>query len=458
MRTRLRYFWETLRGSFWFLPAILTVAAVALSFLTVALDRELAEEGELALGWTYRGGPDGARGVLSTIAASMITVAGVVFSITVVALTLASSQFGPRLLRNFIRDRGNQFVLGTFVATFVYCLLALRTVNGTEGSTFVPEVAVTVGVAMALISLGVLIYFIHHVAVSIQASNVVARVASETLATVNDLYPEELGEGVGPEADPPRPPPHAATVPAASAGYVLGVDADALLRLAVERDLVVYLPHPPGQFVLPGDPLMRVLGPAGNLDDGARDALRGAVVLGPSRTGFRDVEFALLQLTEIAVRALSPGVNDPFTAVECVDRIGEAFARLAGRGFPSPLRQGPDGRLRVVAPGVTFPKLLAGSFDPVVRHGRGSPLVLAAVLRGVAAIASQAVRPADRAALAGLVARVSRAADALPDPQDRADLRTLGGLSREGLPPVATPDVPCDPVPRNGQPVAGSEP
>ena len=341
MGTRLGYWWEALRGSFWLLPAAMTAAAIGLSFAAVAVDR--ATEAEELFGWTYRGGPDGARGVLATIAGSMVTVAGVVFSITVVALSLASQQFGPRLIRNFTRDRGNQLVLGTFVATFVYCLLVLRTVNGTGKATFVPELGVTVGVGLALASLGVLIYFIHHVAVSIQASAVVERVGAELDGLIGEVYPEEIGERAEPADRPAEAPPaDARAVRADATGYVVAVDADAVLRVAAGSDLVVHLPTPPGRFVRRGDAVALVVAAGGRLPDGVEEDLRNAVTVGPTRTGYQDVEFGLLQLTEIAVRALSPGVNDPFTAAECVDRLGDALGRLAWRTFPAAERALPD--------------------------------------------------------------------------------------------------------------------
>ncbi len=423
MTTRLSYLWSTLRGSFWLLPALLTVAAVGLSFATVAIDRAAGSEGRPLFGWTYRGGPDGARGVLSTVAASMMTVAGVVFSITVLALSLASQQFGPRLIRNFTRDRGNQIVLGVFVATFVYCLLVLRTVNGTEGDEFVPELGVTVGVFLALVSLGVLIYFIHHVAVAIQVSTVVNRIGAELAAVVDEVYPEEIGEGAV-DAGPPRePPPDARPVAARRSGYVVGVDAVVVMRTAVENDVTVYLPLPPGRFVRTGDAVALVATSGGQLADGAEVALREAVLIGPSRTGYQDAEFSLLQLTEIAVRALSPGVNDPFTAAECVDRLGETFGRLASRVFPSPERVGPNGRGRVVARGVPFPELLDSVLDPIRFHARRSPAVLSRLLAALAAIGERATRPADRAAVGCHVDRVRRAAGELPD-DDREPILT----------------------------------
>ena len=434
MRQKLSYWWDSLRGSFWFLPAVLTAVAVGLSFVTVAVDRGTEAEGEHLFGWTYRGGPDGARGVLGTIAGSMITVAGVVFSITVVALSLASSQFGPRLIRNFTRDRGNQLVLGTFVATFVYCLLVLRTVNGTEKATFVPELGVTVGVALALASLGVLIYFIHHIAVSIQVSTVIERVAAELITTVDELYPEEFGEGAAPAGRPaPDPPADARPVRAKSAGYIIAVDAEAVMHVATEHDLVVYLPLPPGRFVREGDVVARVVSAAGNLPDGAADALQEGVQVGPNRTGYQDVEFSLLQLTEIAVRAMSPGVNDPFTAAECVDRLGQAFSQLAARTFPSPVQADPGGRVRVVAARPTFPQLLDAALDPIRYHSRASAFVLARLLEALAGLAERATLPADRAAVRAHVDRVLRAAADLTEPNDREPLQTLGTALRTAL-------------------------
>ena len=172
MRIWLDNKWDELRTSFWFVPSVMAAAAVVLSLATIHLDKATIYDNWIAtLGWTFTRGPEGSRAVLSTVAGSMMTIASVTFSITIVALQLASSQFGPRLLRNFMRDRGNQVAMGTFIATFTYCLLILRTINGTQGEQFVPHISVTVGLLLALFSLGVLIYFIHHAAESIQAEN-----------------------------------------------------------------------------------------------------------------------------------------------------------------------------------------------------------------------------------------------------------------------------------------------
>ncbi|MBC7706367.1 MAG: DUF2254 domain-containing protein, partial [Rhodoferax sp.] len=173
MKTQPYKFWDRLRSSLWFVPATMAFLAVALAVAAVELDKAVADDWLLSLGWSYSGGAEGASLVLGTVAGSMIAIAGAVFSMTLVALSLASSQLGPRLLRNFMRDTVNQVVLGTFVATFVYCLLVLRTIRRADEVAFVPHLSVTIGVLLAIVSVGVLIYFIHHISVSIQADQVV---------------------------------------------------------------------------------------------------------------------------------------------------------------------------------------------------------------------------------------------------------------------------------------------
>src|SRR5687767_1515596 len=184
MRTRLHHLWETLTTGYWFVPAVMMLAAALAAFLLLYIDRTVIGA---RVGWLYVGGADGAKTLLSTVAGSVITVAGVVFSITIASLTQAASQFGPRLLRNFMRDRGNQVTLGTFVATFLYCLLVLRAIHGRleDGVAFVPQASVTGAVVLAVASIAVLVYFIHHVSVSLQAPSVVAAIRADLDATID---------------------------------------------------------------------------------------------------------------------------------------------------------------------------------------------------------------------------------------------------------------------------------
>lgn len=425
--TSLRASWEKLRTSYWAVPSVMVVAALGLAAGMIQLDRAIGEDLIDRLSWIYAGGPDGARAVLSTIAGSMITVAGVTFSITIVALTLASQQFGPRLLRNFLRDRGNQIVLGTFVSTFVYCLMVLRTVRGGEDSEVVPNLSVTTGVLLALFSLGVLIYFIHHVSTSIQASQIIANVTEDLEHAIDELFPERVGEGERAAAARPAPADADAGTPVVSrrAGYIQAIDGAHLMKAAVEHDATVRIEARPGTFVREGSTLLRVAG--GRAADDRDDAFRTAFVLGAERTGTQDLSFFVEQLVELAVRALSPGVNDPGTAQMCLDRLEQTLCRLASRVWPSPLRFDDGGALRVIAEPVAFEQVVHAAFDEIGRHGRHNVAVTCHLLRVIASVSSCAGRADDRRMLARLAAStVARAREAITEDTDRRRVEACG--------------------------------
>lgn len=411
MNSPWRYYWESLRTSYWFLPAVLGLSAIVASVLTVELDHLLHEHAAWQVDWRYTGGPEGARAVLATIAGSMITVAGVVFSITIVALSLASAQFGPRLLRNFIRDRRNQFVLGTFTATFLYCLLILRTVRGVDHERFVPGVSVTFGILLAIINLGVLIYFIHHVAVSIQAAAVVQAVTEELYDAINRLWPEECSRDEPPagESLPLRPENEAAMVVAGASGYVDVIDDEALVRLAKDADLVIRLTRRAGHFAIKGTRVALVW-PRERVDEDVTKRINKAFVFASQRTPFQDVEFAIDQLVEVAVRALSPGVNDPFTALNCIDRLGETLGQLARRPVPSSLRFDDVERLRVMTYPADYRAIVDAAFNQIRQYGESCAAVLIRLLETLNAVAGLAHREGDRDALFHHAELVHRAA------------------------------------------------
>lgn len=424
--TRLRAFWGYLRGTYWAVPSAMAVAAIALSVTMIRLD-EATTSGLLdRWSWVFAGGPEGARAVLSTIAASMITVAGVTFSITIVALTLASQQYGPRLLRNFLRDLGNQIVLGTFVSTFTYCLLVLRTVRGSDNEEFVPHLAVTVGVVLAMLSLGVLIFFIHHVATSIQASRIIANVSEDLERAIDRLWPENGSAHPAAGDTPSSPMGHAGDdgshpVRSAVAGYVQAIDDQALLALACEHDVVVRVRCGPGAFVRSGQALATVA-PVRQEGDWTT-AIRRAFIIGSSRSGAQDVTFFVAQLVELAVRALSPGINDPGTARLCIDRLEQALCQLAARPARSDVRRDEDGHVRVRFLPVTFASLVESAFGELARHGRSDVSVTCRLIEALQAVGTCARREVDRGALADQVRAIAAAVDGAP----------LAGADRERI-------------------------
>lgn len=418
--------WFYLRSSLWFIPTLMVIGSAALSFLMIFVDQTLQPAWMQDYQSIYSGGPDGARAVLSTIAGSMVGVTGIVFSITIVTLTLASSQFGPRLLRNFMRDLGNQIVLGTFIATFTYCLLVLRMVTDTSDGHFVPHFSVTLGIAFALASLGVLIYFIHHISVSIQADTVIAAVSHDLHDAINRLFPERIGQGE-PEVDDtldnlglePGTEPDGQTLMAPASGYIQVIDSDHLMQLATEHDAIFRLEHQPGHFVVADCPLITIW-PAVKADDELAAALNPAFVLGRQRTYTQDVGFALDQLVEIACRALSPGINDPFTAVACIEHIGAALCRLAERKMPSSRRYDTDQRLRIIAPAISFSQMVDQGLTPIRQYCRTSIAVTLKLLEIIALVALHVHRDDDRQTLSWQAGMIQQGSfEGLPVEQDR---------------------------------------
>ncbi|WP_371345129.1 DUF2254 domain-containing protein [Ancylobacter sp. IITR112] len=402
--------WDRLRSSFWFLPSTMAAGATGLSFALVWLDTALASDASDRLGWLYGFGPEGARAVLSAVAGSMITVAGLTFSMTMLTLQLASSQFGPRLLRSFMSDRGNQLVLGTFTSTFLYCLLVLRTVRGTEESSFVPHISVTFGVALAALSLAVLIYFIHHVASSIRIETVLADLSRETQAVIDRLFPAQMGhEPKLRDASPPagliralETDSHGLFMP--GSGYVQRLDDAAVMRIAAEHDLVISIDAPPGRFVTAQQPVLRAA-PRARASQEVLDRLREAFVVGSDRTPIQDLNFTLRRFVEIAQRALSPGINDPTTALYCIDRLAQALSLLAQRDMPAPVRADENGRQRVLTPPVSLQDFACPALAAIARYGMNDAEVVHRLLATMETLGATA-GPEAREALRRLASAV----------------------------------------------------
>jgi uncharacterized membrane protein len=387
---RLRQFVADLRGSFWLRPAAMTLVAIVLAEALVRLEGARLPDG--LDGWIYAGGAGGARDVLGAIAGATIGVAGTTFSITVAALTLASSQMGPRLLGNFTRDAGNQYALGALVATFAYSLVALRSVHEGDDGGFVPQLAVSVGLIFAFGCVGVLIWFLHHVATSISVDRVAAQVQQELTAALAAATTDTPAAAL---AEVPRLT-NAAPLRAPGCGYLRVLDDAALADWAAGQDAVLHLDVRPGEFVFPGS-VVGCVSPAGRQRD-AQAALAEAMVLGDGRSVAQDLEYAVRQLVEIALRALSPGINDPFTAIGVLDRLGAALCGLAGRGLPTG-RSFRDGRLRLLRPASDYAGLVDAMFHMLRQAGAGQPAVMIRLLEVLGTIAQVETASDRRAAL-----------------------------------------------------------
>ncbi|MBN1631569.1 MAG: DUF2254 domain-containing protein [Thermoleophilia bacterium] len=425
--TRLRQMGGRLTANYWFIPSTMTIVAVGLSFLLPWIDRRIGGIPGSIPGWIYEGGADGARAVLSTIAGSMMTVAALVFSITIVGLTTASQQFGPRLLRNFIRDRGYQIVLGTFLANFIYCLLVLRTVEEVGDEHFVPYVSIAVALLLAIAGVGVLVYFIHHAAFSLRADNIVAATGRELKSAIDRLYPvredNDVTTSTARKNDNGRKLPEgfpsgARDVPARKSGYVQAIDQDRLAKLAQEHHLVLRLDYRPGHFLTEDEALVDCW-PDRELPDDLLDDLNQCVVVGPQRPLAQDVESAIEQLVGLALRALSPSINDPDTAILCIDQLTDALARAVERDIPPALLPS-QGEVSLVTYPLTFPRLVDQAISRIRQYGRGSVPVTVRLLESLAAIGQRTQNESSRTAVFAQAQMLKRSSDeAIPEEHDR---------------------------------------
>ena len=436
---RVRLAWTALLSTLWFLPSLIVLGGAALAVAMVDVSARV--DAEVLARWPrlFGASADSSRDMLAAIAGSLITVAGVTFSLTMVAVTQASAQFSPRILRNFMRDRASQVVLGGLAAIFTYCLVVLRTIRGGDEGTFVPSIAVLVGFVFAALGIALLIFFIHHIASSLQASSIIARVAADTIGAVDRLFPAEVGEADAqrdPAADRARvEQEHWWPIPARRAGYIQNVDAETLLAVARRHRTVIRMEFGVGDFVIPGLPLASIAARDGVPDppqprtttnaspraSHARasddwqqlaDELAGAFDLGNYRTVEQDAGFGVRQLVDIALKALSPGINDPTTAMNAVDHLGVILARAAVR-IDEPERRYEGDELRVLARGPTFESLANEGLSEIRRYAEGHVAVIARLVSVVEALAGLPIRPSRRGVLA-------RHLDLLADASERS--------------------------------------
>ncbi len=414
---------DVLRTNLWLVPAVEVIGAVILFAFTYSLDRAAFDGVFKVPGWAISGSPDVARTVLTAIAAAVITVVGVVFSIVIVALTLTSTQFGPRMLRNFIRDRGTQLTLGTFVATFVYAVLTLGSVGQGGNGTFMPHISVTMTLFLMLVDLAVLIYFLHHIAIQIQLPQVIAGIAADlqkaielqagdqTVGADSQLASLLIANMEGPGG----------TVAAPRSGYLQYIRHATLIRIAAEIDAVIHLRYRPGHFLVQGSGYATVW-PASAADQVARELAR-AHVSGPYRTLAQDVSFGVDQLVEICIRALSPAVNDTFTALTCIDWIGDSLCKITGRWQPTRVYRDSAGVVRVITTETTWERLVERAFEKVRQAGAGMPAVMIRQLNALAKIMERTTTTEDRQVLLDQAAMIERLSEAtVAEELDRADV------------------------------------
>jgi uncharacterized membrane protein len=380
LTARIRKLFDDLGDAFWPIPVLMVLGGILGAIGLIEFERRGLVPRWLIEGrWLYGGGAMGARTLLGALATSTIGVAGTVFTITVAALSLAANQMGPRLLRNFTRDRGNQITLGVFLGTFSYALMVLRSVRTPGEGDFVPHLALSIGLLLALTSVGMLVYFVGHMAGRINVDVVIDLVAEDVLSAIRRITSD---------APQPRPPAHdfwrdARPITDSRSGYLQELDCDSLADWMDGHDTAIRLLARPGDYVFPGAPIALLTSPV----EGAEAAIRHATALGSQRVSSGDLEYAVRKLVEVAVRALSPGINDPNTAINVLDRLGATLCELVPLYLPTGVSLR-SGRPVLVVPSVTYEGLTDAMFHAIRQNAAGKPAVLIRMIEVLAAVAS----------------------------------------------------------------------
>lgn len=431
---RLMNRWENIRGSLWFVPTVFMVVAFFLSLLLPEVDKQLSKEFAAETGWLFSGDASAARSILSVLAGALVTVISLVFSLTIVVLQQASNQFTPRVIVNFMGYKGNQVVLGAFSSTFFYSLLILRQIRGEENlnGEFVPAVSVTFAILLATVCICLLMYFIHHTAASLQASSVTKRVHADLERSVERLYPETLGIGI---EDVDNNLKHfkqrqevkrSAVATANHSGFLRSVDIEGIAESVGTEAWVAILPQI-GWYITRGIPLVEV-GGVSELTEQQIERLRGAFVLDAERSLHQDALFGVRQLVDIALKALSPGINDPTTAEYALSHLGDVMAELADRPFPSSVRvmDIPDGhgQLEVWVNRPSWDEFVDVAFSQIRRESQNDFHVTRHIIDVIGAVANCVQNPRRIRPLAIQINEILDALDRSPfTSAEREDIR-----------------------------------
>ena len=403
--------WDRLRSSLWFRPAGWIIIFGALAFLFSAIDRQTGGVyGEAGLPWYFGGGQEGARTILSIIGGGMLTVTSLTFSIIMVAVVQTANAYSPRILTGYLGEPEHQHVPCILVGTFLYALLVLSEVRSVEDGSYVPTLSITLAIVLSLVSVGAFIFFIHYVSHSISVCNFVSLIMDETERTLAQLFPDEVGAPWEGNGEPSLPPDEGIPLVAEGSGYISYIDGDRLVKVAAEHDAVLALEKSIGDYVLHGVPLAKVW-TSETLSDDLAASLHKAFHLGKERELRQDFLYGVRQLTDIALRALSPGINDPSTAEQCIDALVNLLAKLTRRTPISSYRCDEDGAVRVVARSMTLARVLDQSFSKIRYYADGDVDILLYLIAACGALGHATDNPSDRAALWSQVALVMREAE-----------------------------------------------
>lgn len=399
---KMLFFWRELKGTFWFIPVLIIIISVFLAILLLYVDGLVSISKEGISRFFFVNSADSARSILSTISGAMIGVAGTVFSVTLVALTLASSQFGPRLVKNFMYIRLNQIVLGSYVSTYLYSLIILNAVKENDTS-YIPSLSILFAIIVAILNIILLILFIHQIATSMQADKIVADISAFISSQVRTLFPEKIEDtedsAPGFNTDQIKSK-YKLTTPlnCHQSGYLQYIDTDALKAVVADYNALLELNYRPGDYLVE-NLVIGYLYTEDKLQQKELEKLMENFVLGPIKTAQQDLEFSIHQMVEMAVRALSPGINDPYTAIACINNLTSTLCYLAQAKFPSKYLTDENDELRIISKTLDFEGILATSFNQIRQYAKGSTAVTIRLLEALITIDSFAQKQSYKQAI-----------------------------------------------------------
>ena len=383
--------YDAVRTSFWFVPSIIILATLLLCLALIWVDNQYHFNAIPWLNYLYQLEGGIARSLLTTIAGSVMTVVSITFSITMVALTNASSQFGPRLIRNFMNDSSTQMVLGSFISIFVYCLVLAGATDDFASGEYLPGLTFAGAIVLTMMGILLLIYFIHHVAVNLQADNIIDKVSNELETNIANIFNERKNEEQSHASHSEvldNLDTSAIKIKSTTSGYVQAVNYPALIQLMTNHDSYLNILVTPGDFVVNGMTIMQCSN--SDLTTSECDELISYITFGAKRTPLQDAEFAILQLVELALRALSPSINDPYSAIACIDKLTATICNLTHKRFPEGISCDNDDQPRVVFKTATFSGIANSAYDQIRQHSNNNLAVQLRLLEALTHIAEQA--------------------------------------------------------------------
>lgn len=419
---------------------MMILSALLLAVVLTTVDRSLQIEGVEVLGALVPKGTQSAGTLLSAIATSILTVAGSIFSIVIIAIQLASGQFGPRMLRDFMHDRVSQITLGTCGATFVYQIAILWAIEDSKDISFTPQISVFVGFLLAVISTFVIIYFVHHIADTVHADNLIARIGKDLESSIHQVLPksreqfdQQSKNNKSAAARQIQEVPadfeqKAIALPSHHNGYIQKIDYNALCAIATQHNLILKLLYRPGQFAVKNSQLLYAYAektPNIASHQTLSIDINDTLTCGNQRKPDHDIEFPVKQLVEIAIRAISPAVNDPFTAIRCIDRLTMRLCEISQKAPQSIYRFDDSRQLRLIINPVTFESIVKAAFDQIRQYGQSDVSVTIRLLEAIEKIGEQCHTQPQKRSLrrqADMIQRGGQNPDNIPEENDRQDI------------------------------------